>query len=88
MGIVTGTERRFQRPLRSCGESSGEQAHGEEAGKCDKLQSGAHSTPGADELNDQLRQTFVRWYPGMQTEQGPQTRRRMLNTLNCDGMVP
>src|SRR6267142_1432758 len=26
--------------------------------------------PGADEgLNDQLRETFVRWYPGMQTEQ-------------------
>ena len=32
---------------------------------------GAHNLPQVRTkvLNDQLRETFVRWYPGMQTEQ-------------------
>jgi hypothetical protein len=27
-------------------------------------------------LNDQLRETFVRWYPGMQTEQDTKSERK------------
>jgi hypothetical protein len=53
------------------GESSGKQAHGQEAANR-WTESGAHNLlqVRTKVLNDQLRESFVRWYPGMQTEQG------------------
>jgi hypothetical protein len=78
MGIVTGTERRISTAF---AESAVNQVISKRMVKKQQMQwteSGAHNLLQirTKVLNNQLRETFVRWYPGMQKNRSWKFTRR------------
>jgi hypothetical protein len=68
------------------GQPSGEQAHGEEAADAGS-EAGAHHLlqVRTKALNDELRKTFVRWYPEMQSK--PEKKAAYPPDLKCSPQI-